>query len=422
MNYAQALNYFNETQKFGSRPGLKSIGTLMEYLDNPQKKLKFIHVAGTNGKGSTVSFISNILMDAGYKVGIYTSPYIQRFSERIRVNREEIPQNQIAQLTVVIKAAVDRMIREGFESPTEFDLMTAMAFLYFAEMQCNIVVLEAGLGGRLDSTNIIDSPEAAVITTVSYDHMDVLGNTLLAIAFEKAGIIKKGCDVVLYPQEPKINMIFDQKCRIEKANLHKVDFSTLKSVHFGQTGQIFDYKNYRLLEIGMLGKHQLGNAATAIDASEILQTKGYTISEENIRRGLAKTRWPGRMEIIHSSPLTLIDGAHNVQGVLSLKECLIKYFPGRKITFIVGVLADKEYEDMMDMIAPLAERFIAVTPKSPRALPAEELARLLARHGKPVSSFSSMEDAILDCSRDDMVCAFGSLYFIGKVRDIYGLR
>ena len=426
MDYKEAMQYIHEAQKFGSRPGLESIRKLLEYMGNPQKRLEFVHVAGTNGKGSTVAFISQILMEAGYLVGIYTSPFIQRFSERIKVNGEEIPEAEIAGITGIIKQAVDRMVQNGEENPTEFDIVTAMGFQYFADQHCDIVVLEVGLGGRLDSTNIIDAPEAAVITTISYDHMDVLGDTLDKIAFEKAGIIKTGGDVVLYPQEPEIEKLVERICTERRAKLHEVELSDLRPVSFSLSGQKFGFKGYNALNIALLGEHQIKNAAVAISTAEILNAKGYCISKDAIRRGLADTKWPGRFEIIHKDPLLLIDGAHNVQGVTILKEGLCKYFPGKKFSFLVGVLADKEYQAMMGIIAPLAERFVTVTPENSRALNAQDLADYLARYGKPVMSCDRLEDAIRKgtdlCGQDGMLCAFGSLYYIGKVRELFGLR
>jgi len=425
MNYSQALNYFHETQKFGNRMDLHSIGVLLEHLGNPQKSLKYVHVAGTNGKGSTVAFISNILIEAGYRVGVYTSPFIQRFTERIKINDQEIPEEEIANLADKIKIAVDNMQANNEGNITEFDLVTAMAFLYFAQHKCDIVVLEVGLGGRLDSTNIIDLPEVAVITTVSYDHMDILGNTLPQIAYEKAGIIKNGCEVVLYPQETGVETLFQNTCSEKNAQLHQVDFSKIISLSYGQFGQKFSYDKHNNLVISLLGDHQLGNAATAICAVEVLSSRGYTITEDNINKGLRNTRWGGRLEIVQNNPLLLIDGAHNVQGVDSLKDCLIKYFPDSQFTFIIGVLADKEYKVMMEIIEPIAQRFITITPSSPRALSSQELATYLARYQKEIISFEGVEEALLfckdTCRQEELICAFGSLYYIGSIRSFYGL-
>jgi dihydrofolate synthase/folylpolyglutamate synthase len=424
MNYQEALNYFHSVPKFTKKDNLNTIETLLKYLSDPQKKLKVVHVAGTNGKGSTVAYISKILMEAGYRVGVYTSPFLQRFTERVKINDQEISEAEVGQLAARIKTAVNDMQAYQEGMPTEFDLITVMAFLYFAECGCDIVVLEVGLGGRLDSTNIIDIPEAAVITTISYDHMEVLGNTLAKIAYEKAGIIKNGCEVVLYPQEPEVEAVMKEVCDDKKALLHAVDLSELKLISYGPSGQSFDLGQYKRLEIHLLGDYQLQNAATAVRTIEVLNSRGFHIKEDQIRKGLKNTRWAGRLEIIRNNPLLLIDGAHNTQGVSSLKDCLIKYFPGKSFTFIIGVLADKEYSEMMDMIEPLAKRFITITPPSPRALPSKELAAFLGQYGKEIISFDKVEEALDYCGSfgpEELICAFGSLYYIGIIRDYYGL-
>jgi dihydrofolate synthase/folylpolyglutamate synthase len=395
-------------------------------LGNPQKKLKYVHVAGTNGKGSTVAYISKILMEAGYCVGIYTSPFLQRFTERIKINDEEIKEAEIGDLVEAIKTAVENMPESKETGLTEFDLITAMAFLHCAKNGCDIVVLEVGLGGRLDSTNIIDSPEAAVITTISYDHMEVLGDTLTKIASEKAGIIKDGCEVVLYPQEKEVETRIRQICKERKANLHPLDLSELIPISYGIAGQSFDFNQYKDLRIRLLGDYQLGNAAVAVRTAEILNSRGYVITKDHIYQGLLNTKWAGRLELIRSNPFLLIDGAHNTQGVNSLRDCLMKYFPDKSFIFIVGVLADKDYPAMMEIIAPIAKSFITITPPSPRALAARELAAFLGKYGKEAISFDKVEDALRYCDsqlgKDEFVCAFGSLYYIGNIRDYYGLK
>lgn len=423
MYYKEAMEYIQRTQNLGIKLGLRRMSILLKHLGDPHKKLKYIHVAGTNGKGSTVAFISSILVEAGYKVGIYTSPSIQRFSERIRVNSAEIPEADIARITGIIKEKVELMLDKGISNPTEFEIVTAMAFQYFAEQCCDIVVLEVGLGGRLDSTNIIESVEAAVITTINYDHMDVLGNTLLEIAFEKAGIIKKNCDVVLYPQGLAVERLFEQVCHRQRARLHKVELSSFSPVGFDKVRQEFNYEGYKSLEISLLGNYQIRNAAVAIKTIDILKEKDYQVNEEALRKGLAKAKWPGRFEIVNISPLFLIDGAHNTEGVITLVDNLRRYFPEKKITFITGILADKDYKSMMEAVIPMAKRFITVTPKNSRALSAQELAKFLKSHCVNVLVGEKTENAIrksLDlCLNDEMICAFGSFYFIGDIREYF---
>ncbi len=426
LTFEEAMRLIHATQRLGSRLGLSSIGALLARLDNPQDKLRYVHVAGTNGKGSVCAYLNAILQAAGLKVGLYTSPFIQRFTERIQVNGKEISEEAIARITTRIKAAISDMEAEGLESPTEFDLVTAMGFAYFAEQGCDIVVLEVGLGGRLDSTNIIKMPEAAVITRLGYDHTEVLGNTLEQIAFEKAGIIKPGCDVVLYPQPPEAGAVFEEVCSERNARLHKIDLSGIRLTEFGLWGQQFAYAGFGEFRISLLGEHQLANAALAINASRLLQSKGFPVTEDAIHAGLLSARWPGRMELLQSNPFVLVDGAHNVQGVAALKQGLQQYFPGKPIIFLVGVLADKDYGDMMREVAPLAERFLTIAPESPRALSAAALAEHLRQYKRPVQAFLTLEDAIAEglrrCGGDGVLCAFGSLYYIGKVRAYFGLN
>lgn len=425
LTYAQAMQYIHATQRFGSRLGLTSIRALLSRLGNPQDRLKYVHVAGTNGKGSVCAYLHAILQAAGLKTGLYTSPFIQRFTERIKIDDAEIPEDAIARITSRIKAAILDMEAEGIDSPTEFDLVTALALAYFAEQGCDIVVLEVGLGGRLDSTNVIDAPAVAVITRLGLDHTDVLGGTLTQIAFEKAGIIKPGCDVVLCPQEPEAEAVFEKICRSLGATLHRVGLSAIQPTSFGLWGQQFTYGTYGTFSIRLLGEHQLTNAAIALNTAFVLQQKGFPISEAAIRLGLESAVWPGRMELLQTAPPVLVDGAHNVQGAAALKRGLLQYFPGKRFIFLVGVLKDKAYADMMREVAPLAERFLTIAPESPRALSSRDLAGHLAQYGKPVQAFERLDDAIAEglrqCGEDRMLCVFGSLYYIGGVRKYFGL-
>jgi len=420
MNYEQALDFIHSTHKFGSKLGLHNIGVLLELMGNPHKKLKFVHVAGTNGKGSTVSFISSILTQAGYKTGIFTSPYIERFTERIKIGNDDISTDDLARITGFVKEKVDIMLQRGENHPTEFEIVTAIAFQYYFENNCDIVVLEVGLGGRFDSTNIIDTPLVSVITTIGYDHMDRLGNTLSEIAFEKAGIIKENGSVVAYHQAEEVEKVFRDVCTEKNAKLKIVDFTTLKLLSYSVDGQVFDFEDYRSLEITLLGEHQTRNAAVAVKTAELLREKGLSIPEQAIRDGLLKTRWPGRLEIMNKNPFFLIDGAHNVEGANALADALKKYFLGKRIFFILGVLKDKDFKSMIEAVAPLAHCFITVTPNSDRALTADELSKILARYCNNVYVSDTIEAAIKTslelASQDDVICAFGSLYYIGEVR------
>jgi dihydrofolate synthase/folylpolyglutamate synthase len=423
MTYEEALNYIHGTHKFGSKLGLENITKLLERIGNPHKKLKYVHVAGTNGKGSTSAFISSILIESGLKVGIFTSPYLERFTERIKINHQEIPREEISRITQLMKDNIDKMLKNGDNHPTEFEIVTAMAFQYFYENNCDIVVLEVGLGGRFDSTNVIDRPEVAVITTINYDHMKQLGNTLEEIAFEKAGIIKNNCDVVLHPQSAAVYELFIRICSERNARLHLVDFSKISDLHFDCDGQTFKYNNYGSIKISLLGGHQAGNAVVAIKAAEILGGKGYNISHDTLIKGLFNARWPGRLEIINREPIFLIDGAHNGEGANALSKALKDYFPDKRKIIIIGVLKDKNYKDMIEAVLPIADRFITVTPNSERALPAEKTAEIIRNYCKNVSVSDTIKEAIEKSLResesDDVICAFGSLYYIGEVRSYF---
>lgn len=420
MDYKEALEYIHGTLKFGWKLGLHNITQLLELMGNPQKKLRFVHVAGTNGKGSTVAFISSILEAAGLKTGIFTSPYIERFTERIRIGGEEIPEDDLARLAAFVKEKVDVMLQQGEKHPTEFEIITAIALQYYFENSCDIVVLEVGLGGRFDSTNVIDTPMVAVITTIDYDHTERLGKTLPEIAFEKAGIIKNGGDVVLYPHEPEVERVFKDVCSERKANMHNVSFASLEIINFNVDGQTFDYNGYRSLNISLLGEHQPRNASVALETVLLLRGKGLNITDEAIRKGLANARWPGRFELLAKNPYFLIDGAHNTEGAKVLAANLKKYFPESRITFIFGVLKDKDYKSILEAVLPVAHGFITVTPDSDRALSGENLAIFISPYCNNVIVSDTIEVAIRESlakrRNDDVVCAFGSLYYIGGIR------
>ncbi len=423
MNYQEAIEYIHSTLKFGSKLGLERITGLLRLMGNPENKLKFVHVTGTNGKGSTTSLISNVLIDSGYKTGVFTSPYIQRFTERIKIDNSEIKPDELADIITFVKTKIEQLLEMGLEHPTEFEIITATAFEYFYRCKCDIVVLEVGLGGRFDSTNVIDSPEVAVITTISLDHTDKLGETLEEIAYIKAGIIKENCSVVVYPQKKEVMQVFENECRIRNAAIRKVDFGNLKLKEFGLKGQLFDYKDYKNLTLKLLGEHQLFNAAVAIDTCEVLINKGYKIANTNIRNGISNTVWPGRLEIVSTVPMVLIDGAHNFEGGQSLNAALENYFSDREKVFIVGFLGDKDYEHIVELLADKAKLIITVTPDNPRAIPSGELAEKLFKYSKNVIDGINLENglktALDNTGPNGMICAFGSLYMIGRIREIF---
>jgi len=419
----EALQYIKDSLKFGSILGLDRIESLLERMDNPHRKLKYVHVAGTNGKGSTVAFISSILLAAGYRVGTYTSPSIESFNERIRVNGEDIENQALASLITDIKGHIDDMVSKGEENPTEFEITTALAFQYFLDKECDIVVLEVGLGGRLDSTNVIESPEVCVITTIDFDHMEILGNTLPLIASEKAGIIKSGSDVILYPQSEEAEDVIFSKADSLGARVRKADFDAIHILSSDIFSQTLNYKELNGIVIRLAGLHQTRNASVAIEAALLLSERGWKIDEDAIRKGLDSARWPGRFELLCEEPIFIADGAHNSQGVAMLRKNLEQLFPDRKITFIMGVLADKDYAEMVSEIAPIAQRFITVDVDNKRALPCEELAEIIeeleieaiAAH----DVHAGIRLAMLLAGSDGIICSFGSLYYVGRVREYF---
>jgi len=423
MNYEEALAYIHSTYKFGVKLGLENIRKLLDLLGNPHKKLKYVHVAGTNGKGSTVAYISSVLIESGYKVGIYTSPYVERFTERICINDKEISGEDLARLTEIVKEKVSEMVRQGYNHPTEFEIITAIAFLYYYEQNCDVVVLEVGLGGRYDSTNIIDTPLVSVITSVSFDHMKILGDNLTQIAREKAGIIKENGNVVLYPQSEEVEKVIEDAAAQTSSRLFKADFASIKLKSFGIDGQIFDYSTFTDLKIKLLGRHQLKNAAVAIAACQVLKEKMQGITDETIRKGIAKARWKGRMELVCKEPIFFIDGAHNEDGVKVMVDTLEEYFPQNRKIFIMGVLKDKEYSKMVKTVARIAYKFYTVTPVSERALPAKELADVIKMYCDNViicdKIVEGIERAAEEAEENDVICAFGSLYYIGEVRQYF---
>lgn len=425
MTYEETLEYIHGTHKFGKKLGLHNIRMLLGLMGDPQKKLRFVHIAGTNGKGSTSAFIGSILSEAGYRTGIYTSPYIQRFTERIRIGSQEIDRSELAEITNFVRSKAEKMTAMGENHPTEFEIITAIAFEYYYRKHCDIVVLEVGLGGRFDSTNVIDVPELAVITAISLDHTDRLGYTLTEIAFEKAGIIKPGGDVLVYGQSAEAEQVFKNACTERKAALYRTGFADIEPVRFGIDGQAFSYKGFDSLEISLLGKHQIRNAALSVDAALLLKEKGYNISEADIRRGLANVKWPGRMEVLLKEPVFIIDGAHNPEAAEVLKQTLDDYFPGKPRTLIMGVAADKDYQTMMKTMLPAARKLIAVTALTDRALPAAQLAEYARCYCNDVRISDTIEDAIRlsmeEAGNDEIICAFGSLFYIGTIREHFGL-
>lgn len=417
MTGEEAIAYIENVPWQGTRLGLERTRELLEKLGHPERALRFIHIAGTNGKGSTAAMTAAILQAAGYATGLYISPFLQVFNERMSVNGEMISGAELGEITQQVKDFAETMA----DPPTEFELMTAIAFLYFQRHRCDLVVLEVGMGGRLDSTNVIPAPEAAVICNIGLDHVKELGDTLEKIAFEKAGIVKPGCDVVLYqPSDTGVAHVVRGICEKNHAPLHTADFSKLQSLSDSIHGQRFRYKDSETLQIRLLGAYQLKNAAVVLETVEVLRRRGYAIPASAVRSGLAAATWPGRFEVLHTDPVMIADGGHNRQCVESVAAALQHYFPGRQFIFIMGVLADKDYGSMIELLAPLAKHFYTLTPDSPRAMSGGQLAALLASYGKDADACQSAADAVAKAFRsakkDDVICSVGSLYMTGEIR------
>lgn len=427
MNYQQALDFILGTPNIGEVEGRSVMEALMNELGNPQKTLKFVHIAGTNGKGSTAAFTASILRSAGYKTGLYTSPFIQRFNERIQVNGEQIPDDALAEITGNIAEAADRVQNTGLRRPTIFELITALGFCWFAQCSCDIVVLEVGLGGRLDATNCIDSAEAYVMVNIGYDHTELLGDTLPKIAAEKAGIIKPYGKVIAYAQSDEAEQVFKNTCIERKCDYIRSDSSLAVVKHYGIDGTVFDFGRREDLKITLLGRYQVRNACTAITVSDVLRSDGWNISEQALRDGLVSAHWPGRLELLRREPIVFIDGAHNPQGTAALMESMDELFPGKKLNFVAGVLADKDYDSSIAIAAPHAKKFFAATPPSYRALSSSTLAeKIRLSCDAPAAAYDNIiqaiEAAIAESGSDDVICIFGSLYQVGEIRNYFGRK
>lgn len=426
MNYKEAINYIKKVGNFGSNYGLERTERLLEILGNPHKKLNVIHIAGTNGKGSTTSMIASILIEEGFNVGMYTSPFLEEFEERIQINRQNIKKNDLANYMDYIKEAVDKVIEEGYNHPTEFEIITCLMFKYFYDKKVDYAVVEVGLGGRLDSTNVVN-PLLTVITSISLDHTNILGNTLEEIAREKGGIIKKNTPLILYPQKEEALKELQNISKEKSAKIYEVKkddaklLEIIKNDDFYQKIKIKGEFNTYNANLRLLGEHQILNCAVAVRAVEVLsKIQGFQI--KNIEKGIENARWIGRLEVLNKNPLVVIDGAHNIQGITTLKENVSKYFNYKNIILLIGILADKQVEDMIKVITPMSKYIIALTPHSDRAELGVKLKEEIEKFNKNVESFESYETAFkkaLSIAReDDLILVTGSLYMIGEMRGI----
>ncbi|NLM44245.1 MAG: bifunctional folylpolyglutamate synthase/dihydrofolate synthase [Clostridiales bacterium] len=423
MNYQEVLEYIEHNLRGGCNPGLNRIQNLLELLGNPHKDIKAVHIAGTNGKGSTTAMLSSILREAGYKVGTYISPHLITITERYLINGIRIDEETFAKYFSIIKNAIEQMKTDGLEIPTEFEALTALAFLYFKDMNIDIGVIEVGLGGRYDATNVLNSI-MSIITSISHDHMNVLGESIEKISYEKAGIIKRDQITILYPQRYKeAEEVIEKVCKEKNSICVKVSEENVVQKGFGLEGQKIDYlfngKIYKNIMLPLLGDHQLLNAAVAISAAVKLNELGFTLSEDSIRKGIGKVVWPGRLSIISKEPFIVIDGAHNKDGVYALSKAVKKYFKDKDIVILMGMLKDKDHKESISILGPMAKQIVITEPNSERALSAEELAEEAREFCQEVYAMpnisEALEKALNIAGNHSIILICGSLYLIGEI-------
>ncbi|MDF2538309.1 MAG: hypothetical protein K0S76_1330 [Herbinix sp.] len=478
MTYEEAREFIKQSNRYGIKPGLETICELLARLGNPQEHLKVIHIAGTNGKGSTSAFITTVLGAAGYRVGRFLSPAVFSYREGIQIAQrrkgeqegnngnknnayinnnhsineesldkeaddcfdfdypdkdsigiEYISESGVCEAMERIQPICEAMLKEGLSHPTSFEIETAMAMLYFIQKQVDFVVLEVGLGGRLDATNIVKQPVLSIITSISMDHMQYLGDTLDKIAYEKAGIIKHNVPAVTCQQEATVLNILEEVCREKETQLSISEFDRVTQVSYTSEETIFTFREaegHERYKIKLLGDYQVSNAVLAIQAIKILRSKGYYISEAALKWGLYETRWSGRFEIIAKNPYLVIDGAHNEEAANVLRRSIDLYFTNRRIIYMIGVLADKDYKSILRITAPLADMMITLTPNNPRALASSELAKEALALGKRVIDAGNTREALRfafqEAGVEDVIIAFGSLSFLGELVNLLGVR
>lgn len=424
MKYTEALDFLKQLTKFGINLGLDRIEQLLSLMGNPHEKLNIVHVGGTNGKGSTCAMICGMLEHSGYRTGLFTSPHIHSYRERFKVNGIPVDEKRLADLITQVRPLLENMTARGFEHPTEFEVNTAIAFKYFYEEGVDVAVIEVGLGGAIDSTNVV-FPLVSVITNVNRDHMDYLGDTISEIALVKAGIIKENSEVITGEEEREALEVIEDVCDKKKVPLHKIGREinySIKSI--GINGAEFDYngkENYKDLRIKLLGDHQVRNAVMAVAAIELLEFHGFIVSEKSIRKGLEEVVWPARLELMKFDGVDVIlDVAHNVSGIEGLKNFVGKYLKYNKLILIIGLLDDKEREQIIEKIAPIADVFIATKPISTRSISWEEVAEFARKYCREVYLESDITSAVGEAFRKascgDLICITGSFYMACDAR------
>jgi dihydrofolate synthase / folylpolyglutamate synthase len=422
----QAEEYLEQVRGYGSKMGLDAMRDLLARLQNPQSSLRFIHIAGTNGKGSQLAYLSNILAKAGYKTGCYVSPVVFDDKEKIQINGKNIARLNFLELLTQIKSVTDEMLAEGVAQPTIFEVETALSFLYFKQENCDLVVLETGLGGLLDATNVVENTELLFLHPYLWIIWIIWGY-LTKNSKIKAGIIKNGCYVITQNQKTEVLEVLQNEAAEKNCPFFLADQKELKKVKYGFEKQYFTYGELEQLEIRLPGKHQVENAQLAVKTIQTLRIKGYQISDEAIRTGLKTTKWPGRMEVIGDKPKFIIDGAHNQDAAARLAESIRLYFKGKHIIYIMGILKDKEYEKIVQETYAYADQIITVTtPNLERTLKAYDLAMVVKEYHPNVTVADSLEEAIemsyLLSTRQSVIVCFGSLSFLGEVKKIIKKR
>ena len=419
MSYQETMEYVDRLQVYGSVPGLTNIRNLCEKLGDPQKDLKFVHIAGTNGKGSVLCLVSEVLKEAGYVTGRYVSPTIFDYRERIQINGRMITKKDLCTYMTKLKEICAQLTAEGKPHPTPFEIETALAFLYFKEKNCDIVVLETGMGGKLDATNIIENTLVSVFVSISLDHMKFLGNTLTEIAEVKSGIIKNDCTVVTVRQVPEVMEVLENKCRERGATLLVAEPEKTTGIRSGAGKQKFTYGSRKDITISLMGRYQIDNAVTALETLDSLSEKGFAVSERALYRGFLKAVWPGRFELLSKKPVFIADGAHNRDGAKRLADSVRFYFTNRRIIYIMGILRDKEQEEIIRETCPLAEQILTVPTSGNRGLSSYELACEVKKFHPSVTALDSVEEAVelsfLMADKDTVIIAFGSLSYLGKL-------
>ena len=416
MNYEETIAYIHSAYWKGTKDGLLRTRELLSLLGDPQDRLKFIHVAGTNGKGSTCAMLASILKAAGYRTGLYTSPFVNRFNERISLNGEPISDQSLVDIFERIRPIVDAMPNQ----PSEFELITCAAMLYYYEQKCDVVVLEVGMGGEFDSTNVIQTPLLTIITAMGFDHMKYLGNTMTEIASAKAGIIKHGGTTLIYGENPEADQVFRETCDRMDSRLVVTDHSRITDNAHTLRGHDLSFGPFDHIHLPLIGTHQVKNAAVVLTAVEELNRAGLIIPNAAVYEGMKTVQWPARMELLSESPVFLLDGGHNPHGFHAAAETIRELFPGQKVTIMMGVMADKDHGDMIRQLMPQAKRFITVRPDSPRAMTSEALAEEIRSLGGEAESAGSVENGVKtllnEAGKEDVLLAIGSLYMAGDVR------